>query len=91
MVYKHANLYIYYCCCIYALHGEDAAKRGGWRLCIKLSWKLNHWLWKNHGIVFLNFCGNPVAGIYFSSNGCTHVDTHGLEVVNVVYHICCHT
>ena len=24
---------------IYALHGEDAAKRGGWRLCIKYSWK----------------------------------------------------
>ena len=36
---------------IYAQRGEDAAKRGGRRPCIK---------WKNRGIVFLNFCGNPV-------------------------------
>ena len=26
---------------IYAQHGEDAAKRGGWRSCIKKSWKLH--------------------------------------------------
>ena len=39
--------------CIYAQCGEDVAKRGGWRPCIKKSWK-------NHGIVFLNLCGNPV-------------------------------
>ena len=24
------------------------------------SWKLHCLSWKNHGIVFLNFCGNPV-------------------------------
>ena len=44
---------------IYAQHGEDGAKGG----------VLNHYgncivdhgkSWKNHGIVFLNFCGNPV-------------------------------
>ena len=28
-------------CSIYALGGEDAAKRGGWRLCIKYSLKLH--------------------------------------------------
>ena len=26
---------------IYALCGEDAAKRGGWSYCIKYSWKLH--------------------------------------------------
>ena len=26
---------------IYAQRGEVAAKRGGWSLCIKLSWKLH--------------------------------------------------
>ena len=31
---------------IYAQRGEDAAKRGGWRLCIKWSWKLHCWSWK---------------------------------------------
>ena len=47
------------CICIYAQRGESA-KRGGWRQCIKYSWKLHCWSWKNHGIMFLNFCGNPV-------------------------------
>ena len=32
MVYKHAVLAAF---CIYAQHGEVAAKRGGWSLCIK--------------------------------------------------------
>ena len=31
MVYKHAVVAAF---CIYAQHGEDAAKRGGWKLCI---------------------------------------------------------
>ena len=45
---------------IYALRGEDAAKMGGWRLCIKWSWNIHRWSWKNHEIVFSNFCGNTV-------------------------------
>ena len=55
MVYKHAVVAAFR---IYAQRSEDAAKRGGWRLCI-----INSDLgksWKNHGIVFLNFCGNRV-------------------------------
>ena len=32
MVYKHAVGAAF---CIYAQHGEDTAKRGGWRLSIK--------------------------------------------------------
>ena len=31
MVYKHAVVAAF---CIYVQRGEDAAKRGGWRLCI---------------------------------------------------------
>ena len=59
MVYKHAVVAAF---CIYAQRGKDAAKRGGRR-----SWNSHgnyiddHGIsWKNHGIVFLNFCGNPV-------------------------------
>ena len=37
MVYKHAVVTAFH---IYAHRGEDAAKRGGWRLCIKYAWKL---------------------------------------------------
>ena len=47
---------------IYAGRGEDAAKRGGWRPCINSHGNYivdNGKSWKNHGIVFLNFCGNP--------------------------------
>ena len=32
MVYKYITVAAF---CIYAPHGEDAAKRGGWRQCIK--------------------------------------------------------
>ena len=50
--------------CIYARHGADAAKRGGWRPCIKMVMEITLLImeksWKNHGIVFLNICGNPV-------------------------------
>ena len=57
MVYKHAVVTAFH---FYAQRGEDAAKRVGWSLCIKLSRELHCWSWKNHGIVFLNFCANPV-------------------------------
>ena len=49
---------------IYAQRGEDVAKRGGWMPCILNSHE-NYIVdleksCKNHGIVFLNFCGNLV-------------------------------
>ena len=59
MVYKHAVVAEFH---IYAQGCEDAAKRGGWRSCIKKhgNYIVDHGKpWKNHGIVFLNFCGNP--------------------------------
>ena len=59
MVYKHA---VVATVCIYAQRGEDAAKRGDWRQCINShgNYIVDHVKsWKNHGIVFLNFCGNP--------------------------------
>ena len=43
-------------------HGEDASKRGGWRPCLNShrNYIVDHGKsWKNHGIVFLNICGNP--------------------------------
>ena len=43
---------------IYAQRGEDAAKMRGWRLCIKNSHGITSLIMENHGIVFLNFCGN---------------------------------
>ena len=43
MVYKHAVVAAFH---IYAQSGEDAAKRGGWTLCIKYSWKLHCCSWK---------------------------------------------
>ena len=50
---------------IYAQRGEDAAKSGGWRLCALNShgnYISDHGKsWKNHGIVFFNFCGNPAS------------------------------
>ena len=48
MVFKHAVLAGFH---IYAQCSEVAAIRGSCSLRIK---------WKNHDIVFLNFCGNPV-------------------------------
>ena len=60
MVYKHAVVAAFH---VYAQRGEDAAKRGGWRLCISHgNYIVDHGKsWKNHGIVILNFCGNPDA------------------------------
>ena len=56
LVYKHAVVAAF---CIYAQRGEDAAKMEGWR---PWNYIVDHGKsWKNHGIVFLNFCGNPVA------------------------------
>ena len=48
--------------CIYAQRGEDAAKGevGGCALNSHGNYIVDHGKsWKNHGIVFLNFCGNP--------------------------------
>ena len=58
MVYKHAVVAAFH---IYAQHGEDAAKRGGWSPCSHGNYIVDHGKsWKNHGLVILNFCGNPV-------------------------------
>ena len=64
MVYKHAVVAAF---CIYAQHGEDAAKRevGGRALNSYGNYIVDHGKsWKNHRIVFLNFCGNPEYMIY---------------------------
>ena len=51
--------------CIYAQFGEDAPKRVGWRPTYQALNSHGNYIvdhgksWKNHGIVFLNFCGNP--------------------------------
>ena len=45
------------------MRGEDAAKKkvGGCVLNSHGSYIVDHGKsWKNHGIVFLNYCGNPV-------------------------------
>ena len=44
---------------IYAQHGEVAAKKGGWSPCNSHGNFIDEHgkIWKNHGIVFLNFCG----------------------------------
>ena len=61
MFYKHAFVAAFH---IYAQRGEDAAKTkgevGGHVLNSHGNHIVNHGKsWKNHGIVFLNFCGNP--------------------------------
>ena len=56
--------------CIYAQHGEDAVKceDGGHALNSHGNYIVDHGKsWKNHGIVFLNFCGNPVYKFEFSN------------------------
>ena len=48
---------------IYAQRDEDTAERGGLRHSLNShgNYIVDHGkLWKNHGIVFFNFCGNPV-------------------------------
>ena len=69
MVYKHVVVAAF---CIYAQRGEDAAKRGGWRLSAFNShgtYIVGHGKsWKNHGIVFLNLCWNPVVITSFNIN-----------------------
>ena len=53
MVYKHAFISAFR---IYVQRGEDAAKRGN----SHGNYIVDHGKsWKNHGIVFMNFCGNP--------------------------------
>ena len=56
MVYMHAVVVAFR---IYDQRGEDTAKRRGWRLCIKVI-ENTLLIIENHGIVFLNFCGNLV-------------------------------
>ena len=59
MVYKHT---IVAALPIYTQHGEDAAigKVGGHVLNSHGNYIVDHGKsLKNHGIVFLNFCGNP--------------------------------
>ena len=54
MVYKHAVVAAFG---IYAQRGEV----GGPALNSHGNYIIDHGIsWKNHGIVFLNFCGNPV-------------------------------
>ena len=57
-MHRHAVVASFRIC---AQRGEDAGKRRGWRPCIGLGkYIVDHGKsWKNHGIVFLNFCGNP--------------------------------
>ena len=60
MVYKHAYLNTLL---FSAQLGEDATKRGvrGHALNSHGNYIVDHGeSWKNHGIVFSNFCGNPV-------------------------------
>ena len=58
MVYKHAVVAAFL---IYAQRCEGTAKRGGYALNSHGNYIVDHGKsWKNHGIVFLNFCGNPV-------------------------------
>ena len=59
MVYKHTIVAALH---IYAQRGEDAAKGkvGGHLLNSHGNYMVDHGKsWKNHGFVFLNFCGNP--------------------------------
>ena len=54
--------------CIYAQRGEYAAKREvrGCALNSHGNYIVDHGKsWKNHEIVFLNFCGNPVVSTLF--------------------------
>ena len=44
---------------IYAQRGENAAKRGGWRPCIK---QLGNYIVDHGKIMELGFCGNPAEG-----------------------------
>ena len=59
MVYRHA---VVTALRIYTQHSEDAAKGEveGHVLKSHGNYIVDHGKsWKNHGIVFLNFCGNP--------------------------------
>ena len=55
-LFKYITVAVFH---IYAQCGEDAAKRGGWRPCIKKVMEITLLIMENHGIVFFNFCGNP--------------------------------
>ena len=63
-MYKHAYLNTVLLLHSTLMLSEDAAKRGGWNSHGNKI--VDHGKsWKNHGIVFLRFCGNPVEGIKF--------------------------
>ena len=81
MVYKHAVVAAFH---IYAQRGEDAAKRGGRRPCIGHgNYIVDHGKsWKYHGIVILNFCGNPEDEVEDSFLSCFFCFT-GIQVVNL--------
>ena len=67
MVYRHA---VVTALRIYTQHSEDAAKGEveGHVLKSHGNYIVDHGKsWKNHGIVFLNFCGNPV---FFCGHSC---------------------
>ena len=69
-LYKHAVVPAFH---IYAQRGEDAFKRevGVCALNSHGSYIVDHGKsLKNHGIVFLNFCGNPVRCACTSSCHC---------------------
>ena len=56
---------------IYAQRGEDAAIRevGGHAFNSHGNYIVDHGKsWKNHGIVFLNFCGNPGHSYFLDIN-----------------------
>ena len=54
-LFKYITAEVYH---IYAQHGDDATKRGA--LNSHGNYIVDHGkLWKNHEILFLNFCGNP--------------------------------
>ena len=63
MVCKHAVVAAFR---IYAHRGEVAAKRGGWSLVMEITLLII----ENHGIVFLNFCGNHVKFLLLFSSIC---------------------
>ena len=70
MVYKHAVVAAFG---IYTQRGEV----GGPALNSHGNYIIDHGIsWKNHGIVFLNFCGNPDMA-YIANNICLYCKQYG--------------
>ena len=75
MVYKHAVVAAFP---IFAQGCEVVAKRGGWSRCIIIVMEITLLIMENHGIVVLNFCGNPVyvyLTIYVQMDSSLWIDT----------------